>query len=407
MKKERLGYLIDVSRQRKATREEQRELNAWYASFEQDRGYTDHLDVDELDALRRRMLLVFEQRHFHKRWWQHRGYWSAAAAAMVAIVMAAGIWFYPFRPSETSLIAGEVPHDLLPGSNRATLTLTDGRTIDLNEAQTGIVVSDGITYLDGSSVLGKQVNERTSEQADPPTHSQVYTLTTPKGGTYQITLPDGTDVWLNAASTLTYPSHFTGDERVVELEGEAYFDVSERWSVADDRSSGTSNDRERSLKVPFLVKTNFQTVEVLGTQFNVSAYPDEPETKTTLIKGSVRLSANRTEASIILTPGEQGSLEAGKLSKQPVNVSAAMAWKNGDFMFDNEPLESIMKKLARWYDAEVVYEGTPKGLRLYGIVSRSKNISTVLDVMEMTEKVKFKVESPATGHNERRIVVMQ
>lgn len=386
MEKGRLRYLIDVSNRGKATLEQQRELNAWYSSFEQDSGYTEQLTEIEQDVLRDRMLSAFEQEHLHKKWWQRRRYWSVAAAATVAITIALGSLLYSTHSVERLQTTTEIPHDLPPGGNRAMLTLADGRIIDLSEGQTGIVVGEDVMYTDGSKVLTSIKDDRSS---DTP---QVMSLSTPKGGTYQITLPDGTKVWLNAASTLKYPSRFADDERLVTLEGEAYFDVAK----AEQQSAW-----------PFRIEVGGQSVEVTGTQFNLSAYPSEPEIKTTLIEGSVKLHAHGTNASITLTPGEQGVFANGKLSKQPISVLSAVAWKNGDFMFDNEPLESIMNKLARWYDTEIVYQNAPKNIRLYGMVSRSKNISTVLRILEMTEKVKFKIEAPATGDNERRIVVMQ
>src|SRR5690606_13352531 len=188
--------------------------------------------------------------------------------------------------------------DILPGGNRATLTLADGRTINLSEAQTGIVVGDGITYLDGTGVLDNSASSV----------STIMSLSTPKGGTYQITLPDGSKVWLNANSTLKYPSRFGGKERVVELEGEAYFDVSQQ---------STANSRQASF-VPFLVKTNNQTVEVLGTEFNISAYADDPVTKTTLVEGSVKVSAHAVNASTLLKPGEQGLLLHDRIERKTV-----------------------------------------------------------------------------------------
>jgi len=380
MKKEHLRYLIDVSRQRKATFEQQRELNAWYNSFEQDPGYTEQLTEAERNTLRDRMRSAFEEKHFRTGRWQRRRYWSVAASATIAIAIALGSWLYSLLPVDRLQTSTEILHDLPPGSNRATLMLSDGRTVDLSEDQTGILVGDDVVYNDGTMIL-------TTQESDVP---MPMSLITPKGGTYQVTLPDGTKVWLNAASTLQYPSRFTDNERLVKLEGEAYCEVAK----AKKQSSW-----------PVRVEVGGQSVEGTGTQVHLAAYPNSPEINTTLVEGSVKLRAHETNTSITLIPGEQGVLANGKLSKQPINVSSAIAWKNGDFMFDNERLESIMEDLARWYDTEIVYQNAPKDIRLYGMVSRSKNISTVLQILEMTEKVKFKIEGPATG--ERRIVVMQ
>src|SRR5690606_11646560 len=158
--------------------------------------------------------------------------------------------------------------------NRATLTLADGRVVNLSQSQSGIIVGDGITYLDGSTVFGQGAGSTEQGTRHKGVTTDNLQLTTPKGGTYQITLADGTKVWLNSASTLRYPSRFDGDERIVEMEGEAYFEVAP-FSSKSPR--------------PFLVKTENQTLKVLGTHFNVSAYADEEETKTTLVEGAVQI----------------------------------------------------------------------------------------------------------------------
>ena len=326
--------------------------------------------------------------------------WAAAAAVLVFIAVGVGIYRYAGN-NQVPTARIDIQEDVLPGGNRATLTLASGQTIDLSDAQQGIIVGDGITYLDGSLVLGEQVDRETSEQ--------VHTLTTPKGGTYQITLPDGTKVWLNAASSLRYPGSFDGDERVVELEGEAYFEVSEQVN-------------ERSQKMPFKVITSGQTVEVLGTRFNISAYADDPEIKTTLVEGKVKvaLAGSTTDRSpttdhrppITLSPGEQSTVRArlpgqgAVIGVQQVDVNQYTAWKDGLFIFNNEPLENILKQVARWYDVEVDYQDDSlRGLILWGKISRNTPMSSVLNALALTEKVQFEL---TTGpENERRLTVMK
>ena len=314
-------------------------------------------------------------------WRPRRPNWWGLAAA-VAVLLAVGVWLSRDR---WSTAPGEV---IRPGGNIATLTMADGTTIDLSTEQSGIIVGDGITYLDGSLVLGEQVKRGTSEQ--------VHTLTTPKGGTYQITLPDGTKVWLNAASSLRYPGSFDGDERVVELEGEAYFEVSEQVN-------------ERSQKMPFKVITSGQTVEVLGTRFNISAYADDPEIKTTLVEGKVKvaLAASTVHRSpttdrrppITLSPGEQSIVRArlpgqgAAIDIQQVDVNQYTAWKDNDFVFRNDPLPSVMRQIARWYDVEVTYApDAPMGLRIGGMVSRYDDIHVLLGIMAETGKVNFNID---------------
>lgn len=207
-----------------------------------------------------------------------------------------------------------------------------------------------------------------------------HSLTTPKGGTYQIMLPDGSKVWLNAASTLTYPSRFSEEERVVELEGEAYFEVNRRHSATSARQ-------------PFKVITKGQTVEVLGTQFNISAYADNSEIQTTLVEGAVRLQAEASGAVVSLSPGEQGRLVNGELTTRQVNTEPYIAWKDGFFFFDSAPLATVMSQLAKWYDVEVRFEDPVHDERLYGMISRQKTLRQALTILENTKAVKFRIEN--------------
>ncbi|SEL73948.1 FecR family protein [Parapedobacter koreensis] len=276
--------------------------------------------------------------------------------------------------------------DIAPGGNRATLTLADGRTIDLSEAQGSIIIGDRITYADGSLVL----SSGSGEQPPKTNHdeSRLLTLTTPQGGTYQITLPDGTKVWLNAASTLKYPSRFDRKERIVELEGEAYFDVSEQWSAADSRSANK--------KIPFLVKTKEQTVEVLGTQFNIMAYADEVETKTTLVEGKVKVS------DFTLKPGQQATLRGTAIDIQVADIQSVVAWKEGYFVFNGTELRDAMRQLSRWYKVEVIYEGNIPRTPFFGKISRDDTLVEVLDILK-AGKVNFRIEQ---REKINRVVVM-
>lgn len=300
--------------------------------------------------------------HRLRRWMPY------AAAAVLAVAIG---WFFGIdRPP----VVAEQVADITPGGNRATLTLADGRIIALSETQSGVIVGDGVAYLDGSTVLG--------EQASPLTSSQVYTLTTPKGGTYRVTLPDGSNVWLNSASDLKYPSRFSPEERVVELTGEAYFEV------------------EKDGKRPFKVKSPGQQIEVLGTSFNITAYREEEVTRTALITGSVKIT-NSAGESLVLLPSEEAQLQSsGALSKQSVDIEGAVAWKNGYFVFNNESIYSILRKISRWYDVEIQYEGDVGKLSFLGIIPRSENISVVLNRLAKTGDVTFKIDG-------RRVIVMR
>ena len=295
-------------------------------------------------------------------------FYLKAAAAVLLVVGITGTYRY-FQNQEKEMTV--VKNDACPGGNRATLTLADGQAIDLNTQQSGIVVGEEIKYLDGSSVLDKQTNVQTS--------SQTYTLTTPQGGTYQITLPDGTNVWLNSASTLKYPSRFEGEERVVELDGEAYFEVSKQ---ASKKANGQ--------KKPFKVVSDVQTVEVLGTHFNINAYADESTTKTTLVEGTVRVLTAQTAT--LLKPGQQSNTDTRGIRVADVDVETAIDWKNGDFIFAEENLKSIMRKIARWYGVKVIYQDKLSDDTYSAQISRNKNLSEVLHILELSRGLTFKIE---------------
>jgi ferric-dicitrate binding protein FerR (iron transport regulator) len=294
-------------------------------------------------------------------------------AAAVLIMVFAGIWWT--LDQDQSQVRELAAEDISTGGNKASLTFADGRKIDLSTEQSGIIVGDGrITYDDGSSLAVL------SDKVGTPQAIAQLELSTPRGGTYQMTLPDGSKVWLNAASTIRYPSSFVGDERVVEISGEAYFDIRE--------------DNKR----PFKVMSRGQEVEVLGTEFNISAYADEKETRTTLVKGKIRLSlvASAEEASpisdksTILMPGEQGAMRNGHIIKSNVEVSEYTAWKEGFFNFNRLPTPAAITQLARWYDLDVVYEGKMPEANLFAYIDRNKPLSAVLKALEKS-KLKFKV----------------
>lgn len=256
-------------------------------------------------------------------------------------------------------------HDLTPGTNKALITLSDGSVIELRQDQEGVVLGDELTYEDGTIIA--QLNDKKVVYA---------TIETPRGGQYQITLADGTKVWLNAGTKLTYPSHFTGGTRVVELTGEAYFEVA---SLGVQRG-----------KVPFIVKTAQQEVEVLGTWFNIKAYADDDgESQTTLVEGAVQLHASGE--TLLLHPGEQGVSNEQGLNKKKVEVDQYIAWKNNEFVFHETELKDVLKMLSRWYDFDVNLENHFPATHLYGSISRDKNLTEVLKILE-SSGLKFEIE---------------
>lgn len=300
-------------------------------------------------------------------------YRIVAVAAVLFLVIGLGLYKYNISNYQTQSWKQDIP----AGSDKAYLTLSDGRRIQLNNTISRAINVDsgGALALSGSGELIYQ------EAAD--TESDAFnTIETPKGGQYRITLSDGSRVWINAGSVLKYPVSFVNKkQRLVELQGEAYFEVSKDPSK------------------PFTVKGAEQEVQVLGTHFNVNTYTTEPEAKTTLLEGSIALSQNPTSASAlrsfsktILKPGQQARIAHGRILVEDVNTDMAIAWKNGYFMFNNESLESIMRRIARWYDVEVVYEHADLKAQLFsGSVSRFKHISALLEKLELTGPVKFEI----------------
>jgi ferric-dicitrate binding protein FerR (iron transport regulator) len=306
-----------------------------------------------------------------------RYYYAAAAVLLVGMFV---FLFYPHTNSpEQNLAAARHSRKeiIKPGTTKATLTLADGEVINLDDVQSGLVFRRGNVAVN-KVANGKLVYDVRSASRKSGGYN---TISTPRGGTYQVVLPDGSNVWLNAASSLRFPAVFSGKERHVELQGEAYFEV--------------AKNKEK----PFKVAVNGMDVEVLGTHFNVNAYVDEAQIKTTLLEGSVRLNAGKRQQ--LLHPGQQARL--GKESDfmvAEVNVEEAVAWKKGYFIFENENIESIMRKVARWYDVEVSYQGKVDQGRYGGTVSRFDNVEGVLKSLELTGSVRFKIEG-------RRITVMR
>lgn len=299
-----------------------------------------------------------------------------AVAASIALFLNIGAYFYFKQPSIIPQNSSYV-NDVAPGKLGATLTLASGKQIRLADADNGELAKEAGVVIT-KTADGKLVYEL--KAADGGTN-QVNTISTSRGETYQLRLPDGTWVWLNAASSLTYAANLKdgahAGQRRVSLVGEAYFEV--------------AKDKIR----PFLVKSDRQSVEVLGTHFNVNAYSDEPVIRTTLLEGSVRLNS-----STVLRPGEQGELLAsGKIAVEKTDLDEAVAWKNGKFIFDNEDMERIMRKLSRWYDVEVIFQGDLKGRTFDGSISRYDSIAKVLDKITFTNAVHFKIEG-------RRVTVM-
>jgi len=302
----------------------------------------------------------------------------AVAASILGVIILSAIFLLNSRSTYIGKVEAnnhKFKDDVAPGNTKATLTLADGSTIILNDAKNGTLAQQGaskVVKLDGK-VLYDIASEKTKKV--------VYnTISTPKGGQYQLELPDGSLVWLNASSSIHFPTSFTEKDRRVEITGEAYFEV------AKDASK------------PFIVSVNRSEVQVLGTHFNVNAYNDEEELRTTLLEGAVKfVDGNNTN---LLQPGQQSQLAKNGMVKVVgnVDVDEVVAWKNGLFSFENAGIETIMRQLSRWYDVDIEYKGKTDDI-FVAEMSRNIKLSDALRALELTGRVKFEIEG-------RKIVVM-
>lgn len=282
-------------------------------------------------------------------------------AAMILLAVGVSVYFYYYQDpalpqQEKATVQQEIRlDDVAPGFDKAILTLSNGKQVALDETNT-TVISDG----------GVVINKDKGELVYGKTNIVAYnTMTTPRGGQYRLTLPDGTQIWLNAASSITYPTAFVGEERKVEISGEVYFEVA------------------KNAAMPFKVKLrDGSEIRVLGTHFNVNTYADEPSVRTTLLEGSVMINNN-----VVLQPGQAYS--NGKVTE--ADTEAAVAWKNGVFIFNKDNLASVMRQLSRWYDVEVEYQGNLLSRTFSGKIKRDLGLLDLLDGLKSTD-VHFKIE---------------
>lgn len=302
-----------------------------------------------------------------------------AAAAIIICMLSVSLYFL-FKPqparqiSKTENIKSPA-NDVAPGGNKAILTLANGTSIILDSAANGTLTTQG-----NSKIL--KLNGMLSYNTLKNKSSEVLynTISTPRGGQYELMLSDGSKVWLNAASSLRFPASFVGKERKVELLGEAYFEVA------------------KNAAMPFKVKVHGMEVEVLGTHFNINSYDNESMIRTTLLEGSVKI--NKNNSSSLLKPGQQAQMnKAGEIKIiNNVDVEEAIAWKEGKFQFDKADIHDIMRQLARWYDVDVEYKGTVSS-HFGGTISRDVNLSQVLNMLHLTGEVNFQIQ-------DKKVVVM-
>ena len=324
----------------------------------------------------------------------YKKFWLPVAALLI-VSIGAGIYYFLLPRKEkaitASVVAPKLQDDALPGTNKAILTLDNGKTILLNDSQDGVLAKQGGTAV---RKQGENLMYNAKGSNDKPAPVVFNTLTTPRGGQYKLALSDGSKVWLNASSSIRYPVSFAGNKREVEITGEVYFEISHltaetrKWKAAK--------------RIPFIVKVNGResegtTVEVLGTHFNINAYDDEDAVSATLLEGSIKVSQPQQKSlggAVVMKPGEQARLNKKGLLQlvKEVNTEETVAWKNGLFMMSGTPIPAVLRQLARWYDVDIVYgNGIPEG-RITGDIPMDMNLSEVLKVMELSG-IHFKIDN--------------
>ncbi len=393
----RISELIIKHLNGELTPEEQAELNEWLGDSEKDKKFFEQFSdknyvSGELDSL----YAYDEEKNWEKLirkypvqsapvvpivkrtgWWKY----MAAAAIIIIIIGAGGYLAFFNKQSQSEQVQIEpqqqrFKNDIKPGQEGAILTLGDGSKVILDSAQNGTLAQQGNVILikrDG------QLNYEGTGSSE----ISYNTMTTPRGRQYSVMLADGSKVWLNAASSITYPTAFKGNERKVIISGEAYFEIA------------------HNANMPFIVEKGDMNVKVLGTHFNVNAYDDELTIRTTLIEGSVQVGRSGLPTpglptgqagSRFLTPGQQAQVDrSNEISVVNADLEEVIAWKNGYFNFRNSTIESIMRQVERWYDVDVEYEGKPARL-FNGEVPRSVNASTLFRILESTGWVHFKID---------------
>jgi len=359
--------------------EEEKALYAYPDPFRMHAGHPNGHDLEMKDRVYRQLIRETEEaKSPRKRWWY--------AAASVLLIGSISLYWYHGQERSAMLSQQMTNTQALvkPGKNVATLTLADGSIIPLDEILAGKIAAESginITKTEDGQLIYRSLPTSSGE---PPVY---HRISTPRGGQYQVILPDGSKVWLNAASSIRYPTAFSGSERKVLLKGEAYFEIAKVPSS------------------PFRVVTGKQEIEVLGTHFNVSDYDESPRAITTVLEGAVRVNkvAARQigQSGKILYPGQQSNLSEDNsvIQVTQVDVEPVVGWKNGYFIFDDDPIPEIMDQIARWYDVEVIYQGNMRGKVFGGSYARNKNLQELLKGLELTEAVHFKIEG-------RKVIVM-
>ena len=383
-KTERIVYLLRRHLEGVLSQDERDELNVWTAESEANRKLLDEIsnpvalfrELNEIDnaygdnkeasiaRMYKRIDAEISRDNSQKNHSiiNFRKWLPYVAAILLFAAVGAIYWRIMSVDQQENLYAVDVE----PGGTKAMLTLPDGNVINLREDQGYIVLGEeGMLYSDGTQVLTG------ARQSLPESELNYMSISVPKGGTYQVVMSDGTKVWLNSSSTLRYPERFVSSRRLVELEGEAYFEV--------------NSIEKNSHKVPFVVKTKEQEIEVLGTQFNVSAYSEQQGVVTTLVEGSVAVMPNADPTQkFLLKPGYQSVVNGNNSSIDAVEIEQYIAWKDGRFHFKNTSFEDMMVQISRWYDVEVIYKGKVPKETFTGKMGRDLSLMTILELLNVS-----------------------
>jgi transmembrane sensor len=391
-----IAELIALSLQAPLDEEQQRRLDAWrlaneeneqlFEKFKDGQWVSAQLAVmyeSDKEAKQKKLAHSIVPRSIMikvKNW-----YYYAAAACVLILLSIGYLWMNKEKPMPVVQQEERFKNDVPPGSDqRAMLVLADGRTIYLEQAKDGSLVQQGSVNV---VKRGGELKYESGSGSNKPAAITYNTLRTPRGGQYQLVLPDGSKVWLNAATVLRFPVAFTGKERRVELSGEAYFEIT------------------KDATKPFKVVVNpgsktLQEIEVLGTHFNVSAYDEEPSANTTLLEGSIRITSGAKSENTFsrrLLPGQRVIVSRSTHDftvTTPEDPASAIAWVNGKFSFEKSDLASIMRELGRWYDIQVTYEGTSQTKKLNtgsGEIDRMIPLSELLSTLEQMSTTRFKI----------------
>ena len=377
-----IGELIKKQLQGELSEIEQAALNEWLSASENNRIVFNMLNDEKWITGELKKFDRFDEKKSRETFRKNQGAkvrrifsWTrVAAAVIIVLLLSLGGYFYFNNRNEKQIAKTETQqqrfkNDIAPGGNKAVLTLANGTQIILDSAANGTLTQQGnakVIKLDSGQLAYTSTSLSTSEVL-------YNTISTPRGGQYQIVLADGSKVWLNAASSLKYPTSFTGKERNVELTGEGYFEIAHNATM------------------PFRVRVNDMNVEVFGTHFNINAYDDENIIRTTLLEGSVKVTKGNSTG--LLKPGQQGQLnESGDIKiSNDTDLDEVMAWKEGRFLFKRTDIQSIMRQLSRWYNIDIVYKNVP-ATGFNAKIPRNTSVSNILKVLELTGEVKFIIE---------------